>query len=53
MTAPTYAYACLVCKETGTDPGADLAARKHTEQTGHATTTCLPDGPFARTREEA
>lgn len=44
MTAPSYAWRCLRCPERGTGPKSDLAARKHTEQTGHHTTTHL-DGP--------
>lgn len=37
------------CPATG---DTDRGAEQHAE-TGHVTTTCLPDGPIARTREEA
>jgi hypothetical protein len=32
------AWYCLRCEESGDGPKADLASRKHTEATGHATT---------------
>lgn len=52
MTALTHAWACLVCEADGTDPGADLAARKHGEQTGHATTVHVVGGPYDTARVE-
>lgn len=33
------AWFCLVCTDTGAGPKFDLEARKHTEATGHGTTT--------------
>ncbi len=51
MTALTQAWACLLCEADGTEPGADLAARKHETATGHATTTYVVGGPYDKGRK--
>ena len=42
------AWHCLQCPDHGTDPKADLAARKHEQATGHGAFTCVAGGPVDR-----
>lgn len=44
------AWYCLICTDTGAGPKFDREAEKHTQATGHGTTTSLTDGPFAKAR---
>lgn len=47
------AWYCLGCEESGDGPKADLASRKHTEVTGHATTVHSGSSPLERVIAEA
>lgn len=40
-TTIEWAWRCMTCEERGEGKTADLEARKHTDDTGHLTTTCV------------